>query len=62
MELVIDPARCAGNGRCVMVSAELFDLDDNGNGVVLDPRPGAEQADEIRVAVHSCPERAISYE
>jgi ferredoxin len=62
MELAIDPVRCAGNGRCIMVSTELFDLDDDGHSVVLDARPSSEHADDIRLAVDSCPERAISYE
>jgi ferredoxin len=61
VELVIDPARCTGNGRCFMVSLELFDLDDDGHGIVLDAQPGPEYADEIALAVQSCPERAISY-
>jgi ferredoxin len=61
MELAIDPARCTGNGRCFMVSMELFDLDDDGHGVVLEPRPAAELAAEVELAVQSCPERAISY-
>jgi ferredoxin len=61
MELAIDPARCTGNGRCVMVSMELFDLNDEGHGVVLEAEPGTEYADDIELAVQSCPERAISY-
>jgi ferredoxin len=61
MELAIDPARCTGNGRCVMVSMELFDLDGEGHGVVLEAEPGTAYADDIELAVQSCPERAISY-
>jgi ferredoxin len=62
MELTIDPHRCTGNGRCIMVSMELFDLDDEGHGVVLDAQPGSEYADDIALAIDSCPERAISYQ
>ena len=62
MALVIDHLRCGGNGRCIMVSMELFDLDDNGQGVVQDAHPGPEHKDDIDVAIRSCPERAITYE
>jgi ferredoxin len=62
MELAIDPARCTGNGRCYMVSQELFDLDDDGRGLVLVATPGTEYADDIALAIQSCPERAISFQ
>ena len=61
MELVIDSDRCAGNGRCVMVSMELFDLDDEGHGVVLESQPSADHAEDAQLAVQSCPEHAITY-
>ena len=61
MELAIDSARCTGNGRCVMVSMELFDLDDEGHGVVLEPQPSAQQAADAELAVQSCPEHAITF-
>ncbi|WP_375476518.1 ferredoxin [uncultured Jatrophihabitans sp.] len=61
MKLSIDPERCQGHGRCVLVSMELFDVDDDGNGVVLIAEPGPEFADDARKAVGSCPEQAISY-
>jgi len=62
MELEIDHLRCSGNGRCIMVNMELFDLDDKGYGVVQDAHPGAEHRDDIDLAIKSCPEHAISYE
>jgi ferredoxin len=61
MTLSIDPARCQGHSRCALVNMDLFDVDDDGKGVVLIPEPGPELADDIEKAIASCPEQAISY-
>ena len=60
MSLSIDPAKCQGHGRCTLVSPELFDVDDDGYGVVLIPDPGPEYGDHVNAAIGSCPEGAIS--
>jgi ferredoxin len=59
--LAIDPDRCQGHGRCSLINSELFDLNDDGIGVVLDPEPtGAAAADAAR-AIVNCPEQAITW-
>jgi ferredoxin len=58
--LSIDTTRCQGHGRCAIISAELFDIDDDGYGVVLISDPGPEYADDVATAIDSCPEQAIS--
>ena len=60
MSLSIDPAKCQGHGRCTLVSPELFDVDDDGYGVVLIPDPVPEYGDDVNAAIGSCPEGAIS--
>jgi ferredoxin len=60
MALSIDNTRCQGHGRCVVVNPDLFDIDDDGYGIVLDPAPGAEWAEDVATAIGSCPEQAIS--
>jgi ferredoxin len=60
MSLSIDPAKCQGHGRCTLVSPELFDVGDDGYGVVLTPDPGPEYDDDVNTAIGSCPEGAIS--
>lgn len=60
MSLSIDPAKCQGHGRCSLVSPELFDVDDDGYGVVLIPDPGPGYDDDVNSAIGSCPEGAIS--
>jgi ferredoxin len=61
VSLSIDPDRCQGHGRCALINPELFDINDDGIGVVLDPEPtGAAAADADR-AIGNCPEQAITW-
>lgn len=61
MRVRVDAEKCQGHNRCFARAPELFDVDDYGNahekndGVVP-----LELADEARLAVKNCPERAIS--
>ena len=60
MRAMIDPGKCQGHGRCAMTAPDVFDVDDDGNGIVLlDPVPAGGE-DEVGRAVVNCPERAIS--
>ena len=58
----IDPAKCQGHGRCVLIAPAYFDMDDAGFGMVL--RGEVDDADkaDIDEAVLSCPEHAIALE
>jgi ferredoxin len=62
VRIVLDSARCTGHGRCYSLSPELFDSDDEGHSVVLQPEvpPGLES--QARLAVDNCPESCISLE
>jgi ferredoxin len=60
--LTVDPERCQGHGRCVLINPALFDMNDEGIAVVLDPEPtGAAVADAER-AIGNCPEQAIAWD
>ncbi|MFE4256516.1 ferredoxin [Streptomyces sp. NPDC056910] len=59
MALSIDPQRCQGHGRCALISSALFDVSDEGLGVVLVSEPGPEHAADVAAAVDNCPEMAI---
>jgi ferredoxin len=60
MRISIDPSLCQGHARCAALAPELFDLDENGFGVV---RPGCEHVPDgdlqALLAVDNCPEQAI---
>jgi ferredoxin len=60
MQLRIDADRCTGHGRCYSLAPDLFEPDDEGNGVVVGQGvvpPG--QEDVARRAATNCPERAV---
>lgn len=62
MKLRIDADACTGHGRCYSLAPELFDADEYGHGTVLHDDVPDELADQARVAVANCPERAITLE
>ncbi len=62
MNLSIDNQKCQGHGRCVLINTDLFDVDDDGYGVVLIGEPDESFATDIQKAIASCPEQAISYQ
>jgi ferredoxin len=60
MRVKIDQDKCQGHARCAVLVSSVFDVDDLGRGVVLvDEVPEADESD-VREAVLSCPETAIS--
>ncbi|GAA1934620.1 ferredoxin [Kitasatospora viridis] len=61
MKVQIDSGRCQGHGRCYDIAPGAFDEDVEGYGTVSGdgtvPQGGEREA---RLAVASCPERAIT--
>jgi ferredoxin len=61
VKLVINADICTGHARCVALTPELFDDDENGYGHVIgDGTVSAALEAKARKAVPACPERAIS--
>jgi ferredoxin len=56
----VDREACCGNGMCVALAPEWFDLDENGVVVLLAPNVTAEQVDTIDRAAANCPTAAIT--
>jgi ferredoxin len=57
LEIRINADTCMGSGNCAFWAPGVFDLDDNGIAVVIDP--GAEADDKILAAAAGCPTRSI---
>lgn len=53
----VDRDLCIGSGDCVATQPEVFDLDDEGKAVVLDP--DAASTDDVVEAARNCPVTAI---
>jgi ferredoxin len=59
MRLEIDLNSCVGHGRCYAEAPHVIDADDEGRGVVLVAEVPTKWHDEARMAMDSCPERAV---
>jgi ferredoxin len=59
--LTVDPDRCQGHGRCALINSDVFDLNDDGIAVVLDPEPTGSAVADAERAIGNCPEQAIAW-
>ena len=60
MKVSIDLNKCSGHARCYAVDPELFQLDESGYALHAEVEIPPEEEEMARLAVSSCPERAIS--
>ena len=58
LDIKIDRDLCMGSGNCGFWAPGVFDLDDDGIAVVLDP--AAQPEDKVLLAAQGCPTQAIS--
>lgn len=59
----VDPALCVGHNRCAAVAPELFSIDDDGYATAAGTGIVPPERREIaELAVHNCPEQAITLE
>jgi ferredoxin len=58
LDIQINRDLCMGSGNCAFWAPGVFDLDDDGIAVVLDPT--AQPEDKIVLAAQGCPTQAIS--
>jgi ferredoxin len=57
----VDLERCQGHTLCAMIAPKVFQLDEvDGHSLVEDENVPVDQEENVREAVQSCPERAIS--
>lgn len=60
MKVNVDLDVCSGHARCWTVDSENFQLDESGYALRAEFEVPEEAEDRARLAVASCPERAIS--
>ncbi|MFA5883226.1 MAG: ferredoxin [Acidimicrobiia bacterium] len=58
LRIEINREVCMGSGNCLFWAPGVFDLDDEGIAIVVDPAGASE--DKIALAVDGCPTRAIT--
>jgi ferredoxin len=57
LQIKIDREACMGSGNCSFWAPDVFDLDDDGVAIVLDPDAAPEE--KILLAAQGCPTQAI---
>jgi ferredoxin len=60
MHVEADRDVCVGAGNCVLAAGDIFDQDDEGVVVVLDPAPPPARDDAVDKAVRMCPSGALT--
>lgn len=58
LRIEIDREACMGSGNCQFWAPGVFEIDDDGIAVVVDPTAAPE--DRIMLAVDGCPTKAIT--
>jgi ferredoxin len=58
LDIKIDRDACMGSGNCSFWAPGVFDLDDDGIAVIVDPEAASEE--KIILAGQGCPTQAIS--
>jgi ferredoxin len=59
MRVVVDHNLCEGNGRCVEVAPQVFELRDDDQSYVLIENPEHNLRDKVQLAITLCPRQAI---
>ena len=59
MKIVVDHDLCEGNGRCVEVAPQIFELRDDDRSYVLLQQPPQDMRAKVQLAVTLCPRQAI---
>ena len=59
MKVLVDHKLCEGNGRCIEVASEVFELRDDDHSYVRVERPTANLSSNVRLAASLCPRQAI---
>ena len=59
MKVSIDQDLCQGHAVCYLVAPSVFDVDEDGRGVVISEEIGEELEADARVAAQRCPESAV---
>jgi ferredoxin len=59
VRVIVDQDACISSGLCVLAVPAVFDQDENGVVVLLDPWPPIELRDAVLEAASVCPSQAI---
>lgn len=58
----VDGEVCNGHGRCYSLVPEIFDADEAGRCVVIQPDVSGDLVEKAKLGESNCPEGAITFE
>ena len=59
MKIIVDQGRCTGLGICESLAPDHFEIDEDGELVVLDATVPDSDLEDVRRAVEGCPTEAL---
>jgi ferredoxin len=59
VRITVDTDKCIASGGCVFACPEVFDQDDDGIVVLLQPNPPEDLRDKVNEAIDACPAAVI---
>jgi ferredoxin len=62
MKVIVDFAKCTGLGICESIAPELFEVNDNGELVLLRADIADDELESVEEAVAGCPTEALRIE
>lgn len=62
MKVVVDFAKCTGLGICESMAPDFFEVDDNGDLVLLKEDISDDEVQSVEEAVSGCPTEALRIE
>jgi ferredoxin len=60
MRVQIDVTKCTGHGICESIADDVFEVQDDGTVLILEPDRQESDRDRMRQAVMQCPAAALS--
>ncbi|HLU73476.1 MAG TPA: ferredoxin [Nonomuraea sp.] len=62
MRIIVDRDRCTGLGICESLASEYFEVDDDGELILLREDASEEDLEALRAAIDGCPTEALRLE
>jgi ferredoxin len=62
IKVIVDRDVCQNHGQCVFAAPQVFELDEEGELVVLDEEPDESLREAVEEAADVCPVQAITIE
>jgi ferredoxin len=62
LKVIVDRDICQNHGQCVFAAPQVFELDEEGELVVLDDEPDESLRGAVEEAADVCPTQAITIE